>query len=424
MMSVKKAAMLIAIVAGFQASVVYGYTNTETIARAPNYGFGNQSISMLNESRGNPIGNGRAFTLGYQATVGTDNNVDRSNTNEESASYVRFSPYAGLSKSLRDHRFWLNAKAGVSKFDSGKDDDFSDLLLQAAGTLNTHGMHRFEFDGGFRKGHHVFNVERAGNAGVTNENLDRFDQPGLRMRYILGRPSARLHFSVSGQAYDREYQNNRYATRYYDHQTKALNFGVGYQLAQKTSVIAGIGSGTTEFDETEAGFTSRDFVTNRVFAGLRWQATSKTAGEFRFGYRDTDYDSANFNDVRRAYWNLLVDWRPRLRDTVRFSTSRSQEVSRFSNVADIELTQYTVRWIHNWRRRIQTRLGLDYVDTGYDFDSNSRNDDMVRYVAGIRGRIGEKSHLGLGYVRSERNSSSLVYEYDAERYEITLEAHF
>jgi hypothetical protein len=416
---VASAAMLAA------TSSLFAYSNTSGIERAPEYGFGDQTISILDGDKANLYGSGRAFTLGYSAGVGHSDNVDYSASAPESGRYIYFAPYAGISKVIRDHQFWFNVQSRVASFDTGNDDAYTDFAAQAAAMFNSNGRHRFEVDTRYLRGHHQNNVQRARNAGITDEDLDRYAEPSVTVRYILGHPSARLRFAVLGTAADREYRNNRYATEFYDHQRTGLGLQGFYQLASKTTLIGGVGVLETEFDTIETGFESRDSETTKVYAGLRWLATAKTAGEIRIGFRNTDFDSGDYSDEDRLYWNVLVDWRPRLRDKISLSTSRSQEVSRFSDFADVERTQYTVRWIHNWQDRYQTNLGVDYLDVVYTGDAatGSRTDDLIRYVAGVKAKIGEKSTIGLGYVHSERDSDSPAFDYDADTIELTLEAH-
>jgi hypothetical protein len=407
------------------SGAAYGYGNTGGIERAPEYGFGDRTISILDGRKANPLGSGRAVTLGYSAALGHHDNVDYSPSAPEKAKYVSFAPYAGVSKVHGDHQFWLNARAKVAAFDTSNSDDYADLSLQTAAMFNTSGKHRFEVDGRYLRGHHQNAVQRTRPAGVANESLDRYAQAGVSLRYILGQPQARLRFALLGGVSDREYRNNRYATQFYDHKKNNVGFQALYQLATKTTLVTGLGLAETEFDATEAGFAKRDSETSSFFAGLRWLATAKTAGEVRVGYRATDFDSNSYSDEDRVYWNVLVDWRPTLRDKLALSTSRSQDVSRFSNVADVERTQYTVRWVRGWRGKYQTNLGVDYIDVLYqgEVGSAARSDDVIRYVAGVKTKLGQKSTIGIGYVRSERNGDSSQFDYDADTLELTLEAN-
>lgn len=410
---------------GLIATQAMAYTNTSPLTNAFRYGYGDQTLSMLDPTKSVPLENGRAFILGYQATLGTTNNVDNTNIAEENASYIRLSPYVGLSQEYRDHIFWANVKASTASYSSGDDDSYTDSNAQLAAQFNRNGKHRFELDVRQGRGHEAFAVERSGGALASKDTPhDRYDESTFAGQYILGSKKARLRLSFWGELADRQYDTNTAQTRFYDRQTTTFGFMARYQISPKTQFVGGIDTADWQYDETQGATADRDFIENRIFAGLRWFATAKTSGEIRLGAYDRDYSAAQFAGGDRVFWKLLLDYRPLQHDRIRFLTGRHTKASRFDDVAAVIYTDYGIYWQHAWPERIETRLGVGYREAEFIATGANREDDIVRYVAGIKYGLGEKSSIGLGYAYLERDSNAAQFDFGVEGFELTLEAHF
>ena len=96
-------------------------------------------------------------------------------------------------------------------------------------------------------------------------------------------------------------------------------------------------------------------------------------------------------------------------------TEEATSSGSFKNVTD-----YAVRWNHQWRERLSSQAGLFYADE--DYGNSSRDDD--RFTLGLRAdyQIRRWLSLGISYTYDDNDSNQNQFDYTRNLYRFLISA--
>jgi hypothetical protein len=327
-------------------------------------------------------------------------------------------PSATYLKQSAKLEFAADGELAYGMFDlPGSHDDYLDgalgLRLASQPTLRNH----FRVNGGFKRGHDPFGVNRTEDATARDDELDEWHRTtgGLRWRY--GAPGARMNAEVGASVLEQKYTTNRTVTEPLSYDSTRVDYALFYNYSEKTSALLDFSREDFSFERSfdATGLDLRGGELYRVRTGARWLATGKTSGDVRVGFRRRSFD-AGTPEVEGVDWEAGVDWAPVPRSTLRLETARSEQESYTVDARIIDIESISLNWKHNLTSRTRTTVRLERITA--DFDTSGGSDE-IRRSDEILGLTAGAEHLATSYLwligsigYTTRDSNIAAREYD------------
>lgn len=257
--------------------------------------------------------------------------------------------------------------------------------------------------------------------GVLQDSLDEWHQWGVNGRFAYGSTDAIGRLELEADYFEKRYDTNREFTANRDRDALAGQARFNYRLQPKTFLTIEGRLIDNTYPNLVAGVPSLDSLDSTYLLGVRWEATFKTTGFARIGYNFKNFDSGQRDDTDGLTWEVGFDWNPKTYSTVHFETAQSFQETNGTGDA-IDQTFYLLTWKHFWKPRFSTLMEAGYQNQ--TFDPTSREDDF--FEAGVSANYDFRRwiSLGLGYRYSNLDSNVNLFDYQENRFELTVEVAF
>ena len=292
----------------------------------------------------------------------------------------------------------------------GSEDDYLDGGARFRLVSQASARNQIRINAAFDHGHDAFGVNRTEDATARDEDLDRYNQAHGSLHYKYGAAGARLNVELGLRALDKHYITNRTGTQVLNYESRTGEYTLFYNYSPKTAVLVDFSRTDYSFDEAFGGVDSRGGELYRARAGMRWQATGKTAGDVRVGWRERTFDIGT-EDIEGVDWEASVDWAPVPRSQFTFTTARSEQQSYTSAARVIDIASYTVNWKYNLTARSRTTATLERLNV--DFDGSTRDDHVTTAGVGLEHLL--RRNFGVVANLNMTSRSSTVYYRDYDR---------
>lgn len=302
----------------------------------------------------------------------------------------------------------LHGEYGV--FDlPGSEDDYLDggarFRLVSQGTASN----QVRIGATFDHGHDAFGVNRTEDASARDEDLDRWNQIDGSVHYKYGSAGARLNVELGLRGLDKHYITNRTATEVLNYTARTGEYTLYYNYSPKTAALVDFSRTNFSFDRPFGAVDERAGDLYRVRGGVRWQATGKTSGDVRVGWRERTFDNGS-DDIEGADWEATLDWSPVPRTHFAFTTARSEQQSYSDGTRVIDIASYTMNWKYNLTARSRTTVVLERLNV--DFDGASRDDNITTGAVGLEHLLRRNLTI-VGNLGTISRSSTVYYrDYD------------
>jgi len=349
--------------------------------------------------------------------VSTDDNINRTPSNEQSATIYHLRPALGVQTGKNATRFNAGYIGNYAKYTGTKFDDlysYDDHNLYA--DVSGYGKKSsYNVTADYKHGHDSL----SGNS--INDNLRRFDtwdRYSLLASTDLGARGARVNLRLDGLMQANRQDN----LKSLDYDTGALGAMLKLRLGGKT------------YGVLEGGWRDWDYLNSNADAdryyarlGVSWEATAKTKGLLSYGTEEYNPDNPGEPIVsdepgptfgsneksKNSTWQGYIDWEVRLRDLIRFGTYKGSRNSNGTGSHRVS-TRYTIGWTHDWSDRIRTNLG--YMDGTDDYKGTDRFDDLLRYNFDLSYKFRRNMLLRGTYIFEDLDSNVEMVSYDRNRF--------
>jgi hypothetical protein len=359
-----------------------------------------------------PVGPMLAYP-GLDLAVGHDNNLFYSNTNRQSSTFTRISPYVTLEGKTGPHTFGVTARLEHGRFLDSSQDNYTDWSLLGNADIVFSGRAGLKLRAEHRAGHDP----RGSTDRPAGGTPDEYTNTGIDGVFSYGAPGAQGRIEVDGGAFRREYQNNRLFTAASDRDTRVFGGSFFWRVAPKTELLFGAQQRDIDY---QLSTSTLDSTERRFFLGAKWEATAATTGTVRYGRLTKDFDSNTRSDFStNNSWDAAIRWSPLTYSVVDLNTSKLTNES--SGVGDFIVTKtYSAIWTHAWNSRFSTmvRGSLSYDD--FEGTGGGRRDRTA--TLGLRATYQWQRWLRLGaeYTRTDRKSNDSLLNYDRDLFLFTL----
>ncbi len=327
-------------------------------------------------------------------SVGHDDNVRAVNIGATSSTVTVLAPALRLEAKNRSGAYALSYSGTYTNYNSLSSDNTTNHNLGATGAHEFSARSRLNWSAGFQDA-----ADPRADAVVFSAEPDQWRGQNFSAMYSYGAPQAQGRIETGFSAGNKRYQNNPETTKNSDVDTQEVSGRFFWRVMPRTYLVTEVRLGKADY---RVGTTNNN-SDSRLLAGVTWEATAKTTGEFKLGRQQKRFDNASKPDTSGGTYEASVEWKPLTYSVFTLVANRSAADALVEGAAFIQNSSLGLTWAHQWSSAMSTRVGLsnakaDYVNLG-------RNDDTLTTSAGVSYNLGRRYVLGLDLVHTERDST-------------------
>lgn len=194
-----------------------------------------------------------------------------------------------------------------------------------------------------------------------------------------------------------------------DRDDTSYNARMSYHVSPKTSLFAKYRFVELDYDLA----TVSDSEMQYAFAGIQWNASSKSLGKISAGYIDKDFEMASKNDVDDFGFEIQLAHEFTPKTTINLVADRSISETTESAIADYVLTHnVSITYLQDFTTKFSGNLFLFYSNEDYEGDASAtREDDTYIVSPTFDYTIADWLITGISYSYTERDSNEDVSDY-------------
>ncbi|MGI9295676.1 MAG: outer membrane beta-barrel protein, partial [Pseudomonadales bacterium] len=343
-----------------------------------------------------------------------DDNIFESASQEQDSMIALLNPSLSVEIERGNSAYELSYGAESASYFDSEDDDYVDHNVQALANMQFSLRNNLTVHARFAAAH-----EDRGT-GLTEgldpllalelNEPDEYNQTEASARYTYGarRATGRLVFETAYR--DDQYQNHRQRTKFRDREETEASAAFYYRVGPNTSLLVQARAKAIDYANDQPQETTLDSNHYSYFVGAEWDASEQLVGAIKFGYQQKKFDSADRDDFSAPSWEADIHWSPSSYAHFHFNTERnSEETNGGGDFIDVQ--RIAGDWTQEWNNRLQTVLGIAYVDEIYEnFD---RDEQLTEFIASLAYKL--KRWIVIEFGANYRDRSSNINELNFDR---------
>lgn len=311
-----------------------------------------------------------------------DDNIFESANDERDSMIAVLAPSLAAQLDLGNTLFELGYSAESASYFDSEDDDYIDHNVQAQANIQFSLRNNITLRASFAAEH-----EDRGS-GLTEgfdprlaldlNEPDEYDQTDANVRYTYGAQGATGRLLFEAAYRDLQYQNHRSRTQFRDREDTSLSATFYYRLRPKTSLLVQARATALDYASVQPLQTTLDSDHYRYLVGAEWDRSEQFSGAIKLGYQQKKFNSASRDDFSAPSWEADLTWSPRSYTHFNLKTERSSEETNGGGDF-IDVQRISTDWTHEWNDRVQSIVGIAYVDEEYE---NFDRDEQVTEFSG------------------------------------------
>lgn len=257
-------------------------------------------------------------------------------------------------------------------------------------------------------------------ASTSASSPNKYHQGDIGGTFSYGAIGAQGRIELETLLTDKRYQNNRIFTDTLDYDAQRYGGTFFWRVGPKTEWLL---QGTQIRTDYISSASVQDNVENKVFTGLKWEATALTTGTAKIGYSEKKYSNSAVAQAKAkgGIWEVGIRWSPLTYSVVDLATGKNFNDSQAGLGSTYVTSRYvTLAWNHGWTERIRSTLAGSYETDTY---SGIGREDKVGYVTGkLAYDMRRWLSLGAEYKFSERDSNVNGSNYKQNLYLLFIRA--
>ncbi len=346
--------------------------------------------------------------------------------NKISDSIIHLRPWANLSSDWNRHALELRAFADLGFYNDFGSQDYEDWVTELNGRFDVRRGSHLDYRASYMQLH-----EDRGNpdAFLAIVEPTKFTLAGAGVGYThaFNRLVANLRFDTSQTDYDDnvaitgEFIDNQDRNRSRDSAGLELDYGLS---PQRSFFVGGSINGISYDQPIDNEGSARGSDGFDLRAGFRWDLTGVIVGDLYVNYVEQDYDDPAFNKIDGTGIGAGLDWTPTQLTNVHLRFANSVQETIQPDTSGYLSRLYSVRVQQDFRRNIVATARLSYTDNDYQY--NGSDPEALQSTEVIRGDIGlayifnRNFYLSGGYSYENQDSNAVRFEYEINRWYLTL----
>ncbi len=348
-----------------------------------------------------------------------DDNVYRSARKESSDSIFVIKPVINWSAVHDVHQFDINYIGDYGRYFDENNLDYTGHEFIAHAKLDHSSRLKTDYTLGYHKG---FDDPGSTDANfLPDEKPDKWENSQLKAAIKYGGSDS--YGQLVGQVKYREiqYKNNEQDYRDYNELQGISIFY--YRVAPRTRLLFELNYADSDYQEKDVFGSSQSNHEYKYLTGVTWEATAKTTGVFKIGYRNKNYENKQFSDLTGLALWLEGSWEPTTQTTVTFGASRDTEDSARQSVGGSTKTEINSRVEHSMTQR--TWLTGSFRLSNEDFEGmQSRDDDRQNFALGVKYNLLRWLDIGAEYQFEDRDSDHDAFDFTSNVFMLTVRTQF
>lgn len=230
----------------------------------------------------------------------------------------------------------------------------------------------------------------------------------------------KLQARIGGSLYNVHYSDTR--NNYKDRQDQGLSAYLFFHLMPKTSIYVGYDHIDVEYDKDVInGFS--DSTLAKYFAGVKWDITAKSKGNFKAGYLSREFDDKNYDDTDGFLAELTIDHNFTNSTSVSLTGARSNTQSDILGSNSIDSSSLGLTYNQKITAKIIATLMLRWENL--DYQDINRTDDVYMISPKMQYKFTDWLTSDLVYTYKTRQSESdpnTDYDYENNTFMLRLTA--
>jgi hypothetical protein len=261
--------------------------------------------------------------------------------------------------------------------------------------------------------------------GELDTRPDIFDEPDRWREHhasgqiTLGRRIAQAQIGLEYGVRGTRYLNNNQSARDFDE--RDLLVTGRYNLGSRYSIVTDLSGAWIDYLDPLSDLDAREYV---ALVGVEWEATAKTSGSVKMGYRHRNFHSAQRPSLDGFTWDASINWEPKTYSRVSAYSSRSVSEGSFNGTdqSGLSTTDTTgVMWRHGLTERLTFEARAERAVSSFD---GGGEDEFMNYAAGMRYRMNRWIDLFGDWDFRSRSSNVERVDYETSSVFIGLDARW
>jgi hypothetical protein len=359
------------------------------------------------------------FSANGLFTIGHDDNVLRSiDNNAQSDNYLHLTPELTLLALYGKHEFEMSYAGNYKAFSDLDDFNFDehDVSVRA----------KFDHTTSINSEFLAYLQEKTEQPGITNvavtEGTNTFEESSVRgatanIEFGTQQSIGQIVLNVNAEEIDFK----RASQSFRDVDKRQIIGTFFYNISPRVQVLLEGRYQEFEYDDNNTAFISQTNTATNMYLGAEWEATAASTGAVRVGYLKKDFDDDLFSDVSGLSYIIDLSWEPNSFTEFSLSSSRVPKESAQIDVAGFFSETHRVSVKHEFSRRTQFAASYSASEDEV-FSVVKRVDKRKELTLGLKYSVSRSLYLGVNYRHDTRSSDVLLFNYDANIFELTLTA--
>lgn len=368
------------------------------------------------------------FRPGVELLYASNDNIFYEENGEISDSIWHLRPWASLNSDWNRHSFNLSGWGDIARYSDYGSEDYEDWALRADGRVDVRHDSWLSFEASQMELHE----DRRSPDNQLGIEPTEFTYAGYGAGYdqVFNRLKAGVYFRRNTFDYDDNLDDDG---EIIDNQDRGrdedlLTFRADYQVQPQRSLFASWALNEVDYDLTP---DRNDFDRNAdghvLNAGVEWDITGVLSGDLFLSWSSRDYDDPRFADVDGFGLGGGLDWTPTPKTLVNLRFAGAPQETTQPGSSGYFSRLYAVRVQHELQRNWLAHARVSYTTNDYETNDSPTalaDTEVTRAGVGLSYLVNRNFYLSAGYEFEEQDASIGSYEYEANRWFITLGAEF
>ncbi|HEX4885443.1 MAG TPA: outer membrane beta-barrel protein [Casimicrobiaceae bacterium] len=301
------------------------------------------------------------------------------------------------------HAFSATYSGSYGHYTSSSDNDFDDHAFVLASSSQFTARADLDATAFYLIDHDVAGSVSRAYRGTP----DVWHAAGVDATFGYGARDAQGRIEAQAGVTDKRYKTNLEVTEAFDVRTWNAAARFFYRVAPLTRLLAELRY--TDYDYTQQG-SPLDSSETRLTLGATWEATAATRGIVKVGYVAKRFRDDAVDDYGGPTFEAAVRWLPLTYSRVEAIASYAPVDTTGSGLYSLD-TAFAIRWVHDWKSYLQTRVVASYVKS--DYEGVDRKDHVARI--GVGGFFDARTWLRFGLEFAHENHGSTDPAFDFTR---------
>jgi hypothetical protein len=319
------------------------------------------------ESTGIPLGGGLNFAPLVVLSTENNDNIYSEETNEQSSTINRLAPSFSLSGDYGKTTFNTNYQAEIGTYSRNSDEDYLDQVVSGYVSYELSARHQIDFDASYIDAHDA-RGSVVGAESANSADPDEYNQTAAGLTYIFGSDTAMANVDVYADTFQKRYDNNEALTSIREYDENTFGALLSVKVSSATQVLFEARQGQITYQDNAL---DNDGSVQHLLAGMRWDMSGSTTGEFKVGRVARNFDASNKSSGVHLNWSANLTWQPLTYSTIVASSAQNtSESNGTGNYVSSSIS--SISWNHEFSNFITAGISANYGEDEYV--KNPRND--------------------------------------------------